>query len=106
MLADKLSQKDLPDDKLENDSTPENSINIFLLLVGIIIMLIGSTFPVVFTNATGKADHGIAMALFWSMSAGIVRGVGFVPQNKLFKLIFSGWACMAGLVLAASIRFL
>ncbi len=91
---------------IANDSQGENSINLFLLLIGIAIMLVGSTFPVVFTNAQGQADHGIASLLFWSMSAALVRGVGFIPNNRILRWLFSAWACMLSLGAAIALRFL
>ena len=68
-------------------------------------MLVGSVYPLLFADAAGKADHNLAMALFWSMSAGLVRGVGFVPRLTLWRWLFSGWACIAGIVLAAWLRW-
>ena len=69
------------------------------------IMLVGRVYPLLFADASGKADHGLAMALFWAMSAGLVRGVGFVPRWALWRWLFSGWACCAGLALAAWLRW-
>lgn len=86
----------------ETNATP---MSFTLLLVGIGIMLIGSTFPIIFTNAAGKADHGIAMALFWAMSAAIIRGVGYLPNITVFKWLFSGWAVVVGLGIAFLLRF-
>jgi len=34
-----------------------------------------------------------------------VRGVGFVPRFVLWRWLFSGWACLAGLALAAFLRW-
>jgi predicted membrane protein len=45
-------------------------------------------------------------ALFFAMSAGFVRGVGFVPQALAWRWLFSGWACLAALAAALSIKFL
>jgi len=75
------------------------------LAVAVFIMLAGSIYPLLFADAQGRADHGLAMALFWAMSAGLVRGVGYVPQLGLWRWLFSGWACAAGLALAAWIRW-
>lgn len=75
------------------------------LFAALAIMLIGSVYPLLFTDAQGKADHALAMALFWSMSAGLVRGVGFVPRWALWRWLFSGWACIAALLLAAWLRW-
>jgi hypothetical protein len=35
-----------------------------------------------------------------AMSAGLIRGVGFVPRHLVWRLLFSGWACAAALALA------
>ncbi len=74
------------------------------LLVALAIMLVGSVYPLLFADASGQADHGLAMALFWAMSAGLVRGVGFVPRWYVWRWLFSGWACAAGLLLAVWLR--
>ncbi|UCU93957.1 cyd operon YbgE family protein [Hydrogenophaga taeniospiralis] len=75
------------------------------LLAALAIMLVGSIYPLLFADASGQADHGLAMALFWAMSAGLVRGVGFVPRWVGWRWLFSGWACAAGLLLAAWLRW-
>lgn len=75
------------------------------LMVGLLIMLTGTIYPLLFTSANGKAHHGLAMALFWAMSAGLVRGVGFVPRAWGWKLLFSAWSCGVALGLAAYLRW-
>ena len=75
------------------------------LTVALLVMVIGSVYPLLFADAQGRADHGLAMALFWAMSAGLVRGVGFVPRHVVWRWLFSGWACAAGLALAAWLRW-
>ena len=75
------------------------------LLVALTIMTVGSIYPLLFADAQGRADHGLAMALFWAMSAGLVRGVGFVPVRRVWRWLFSGWACAVALVLAATLRW-
>ncbi|OGB19895.1 MAG: hypothetical protein A2W72_07595 [Burkholderiales bacterium RIFCSPLOWO2_12_67_14] len=75
------------------------------LLAALAIMLVGGVYPLLFADASGQADHGLAMALFWAMSAGLVRGVGFVPRWFGWRWLFSGWACAAGLLLAAWLRW-
>ncbi|MBK5207233.1 MAG: hypothetical protein JJD98_18090 [Polaromonas sp.] len=68
-------------------------------------MLGGSVYPLLFVGTHGEADHGLAMALFWAMSAGFVRGVGFMPRAWGWRLLFSGWSCLTGLLLAAWLRW-
>jgi predicted membrane protein len=81
------------------------AIHLPCLLTAIVIMLAGSIYPLLFAGADGKASHGLAMAMFWAMSAGFVRGVGFVPRARLWRLLFSGSACLVGLVLAGALRW-
>ena len=71
------------------------------LVVGLSIMLAGTVYPLFFARTNGSADHGLAFALFWAMSAGLVRGVGFIPRARVWKFFFSGWSCIAALLLAA-----
>jgi len=63
-------------------------------------------YPPLLTNAAGHADMGMALALFFAMSAGFVRGVGFVPRASLWRGLFSGWACAVALSLAGFLKFL
>jgi predicted membrane protein len=84
---------------------PGGRVHLPSLLAALAIMLVGSIYPLLFADAAGKADHSLAMALFWAMSAGLVRGVGFVPRWLGWRWLFSGWACAAGLLLAAWLRW-
>ena len=75
------------------------------LAVALFIMVGGTIYPFVFARTDGQPDHAFAMAIFWSMSAGLVRGVGFVPKALAWRIICSGWSCMAGLLAAVGLRF-
>ncbi|PRD65859.1 cyd operon YbgE family protein [Malikia granosa] len=74
------------------------------LLVAIVLMLVGSIAPVYLADAQGHAHHGLAMLAFWAMSAGFVRGVGFIPRAKPWRWLFSGWACAIALLAAVLLR--
>ncbi len=80
-------------------------VHLLSLTVALAIMLVGSIYPLLFADAQGRADHSLTMALFWAMSAGLVRGVGFVPRWWLWRCLFSGWACAAALALACGLRW-
>ena len=58
-----------------SDATSDARIRLLPLLVAIAVMLGITAWPGALANAEGVADHGAAMALFWSMSAGFVSGV-------------------------------
>lgn len=74
------------------------------LAVALLIMVGGTLYPPLMADATGRADHKLAMALFWAMSAGFVRGVGFVPRALMWRGLFSGWSCAAALLLAVALK--
>lgn len=82
-------------------ATAHARVHLPSLAVGLLIMVGGTLYPPLVADAAGKADHGLATALFWAMSAGFVRGVGFVPRRRLWRAVFSGWSCAAALLLAA-----
>ncbi|MBC7857281.1 MAG: hypothetical protein H7Z39_00595 [Burkholderiaceae bacterium] len=75
------------------------------LATAVLIMLVGTLYPPLMTNAAGQADHWLSMSVFWAMSAGFVRGVGFVPRALAWRSLFSGWACAAALALAVFLKF-
>ncbi len=75
------------------------------LLVALTIMLAGSIYPLILARTNGSVDHGFLLAMLWAMSAGLVRGVGFVPRDLGWRLLFSGGSCFAGLLMAACIRW-
>ena len=90
----------------QDDGSAPSRIHLPSLAVAIIIMLVATVYPPLMVDATGKVDHGLMTALFFAMSAGFVRGVGFVPQALAWRWLFSSWACMAALALALLIKLL
>jgi predicted membrane protein len=74
------------------------------LITGLVLMCAGTAYPRLLADATGRADHALALAVFWAMTAGFVRGVGFIPRQPVLRWAFSGWACAASLGAAAFIR--
>lgn len=89
-------------------SAPEQATNPVhgpALGTALLIMLGGTVYPPLMADATGHADHRLAMALFLAMAAGFVRGVGFVPRFWLWRGLFSTWTCAAALLLAAWLKW-
>jgi predicted membrane protein len=74
------------------------------LVAALAIMVAGTLYPPLMADAAGKADHNLAMALFWAMSAGFVRGVGFLPRRRVWQVLLSGWSCTAALTLAVVLK--
>jgi len=87
------------------DSSPPR-VHLPSLGVALAIMLGGTLYPPLMADPAGRADHALAMALFWAMSAGFVRGVGFVPRAALWRWLFSGWSCAAALLLAGVLKWM
>lgn len=70
------------------------------LAVALGILGVMTILPGIATDAAGRADHLAAMLLFAAMSAGFVRGVGFIPQHALPRWLLSAPACLLYLALA------
>ena len=83
-----------------------SAIHLPSLLAALAIMLFGTIYPLALARSNGSVDHGFLVALLWAISAGLVRGVGFVPRALGWKLFFSGWSCGAGLLMAAGLRWI
>ncbi|MBK5912952.1 cyd operon YbgE family protein [Rhodocyclus purpureus] len=80
---------------------PRARIRWLPLVTAIAVMLGITVWPNGLAAPGGGADHWAATALFWSMSSGFVTGVGFVPRFVVWRWLFSGSACLLGLLLAA-----
>lgn len=93
----------LPDTRAS--TAPSAALHLPALFVGIAIMIVGTALPFVMSDADGRADHGLAMALFWAMAAGFVRGVGFIPRHRIWRWLFSGWSCAVALSLFVALRW-
>ena len=70
------------------------------LAIGLCLLIVMTILPGIATDGAGRADHTAAMLIFWSMSAGFVRGVGFIPQHAVPRLLLSTLACLLALGLA------
>lgn len=86
------------------DATNKPRIHGASLAAGLIVMAVGTVYPYIVANRDGHADHGLATLLFWAMSAGLVRGVGFIPRHRVWRVLFSGGACALALVLFGLLR--
>lgn len=94
------------DDRLEaGGAAPATRLHLPALLAGLAIMAAGSIDPRLLSDGDGRADHALAGLAMWAMSAGIVRGVGFVPRNPVARALLSGWACLAAALGAMAWRF-
>lgn len=86
------------------DRTPPGRIHLPSLMVALTIMLAATLYPSLMTDSKAQADHGLALALFMAMTAGFVRGVGFIPVQPVWRWLFSGWTCLLALLLATVLK--
>ncbi len=70
-------------------------------LIALLLLVVMTLWPAIATDGQGRADHVLAMCMLWAMSAGFVRGVGFVPLHRVPRWLLSTPACLLGLALAA-----
>ncbi|MCB1537403.1 MAG: hypothetical protein H6865_08510 [Rhodospirillales bacterium] len=59
-----------------------------------------SIYPRPLIGPDGRADHGTLMLLIWAMIAGLVRGVGFIPRNRVLHVLLSAPAAYAAFLAA------
>lgn len=84
--------------------TAPTRVHLPSLLIAITIMIGGTLYPPLMADSAGKADHALALPLLMAMSAGLIRGVGFVPRHPLWRMLFSGWSCALALALASYLK--
>ena len=89
-----------PDRAAETAFTP--GVSLLPLIIAIALTLLLTIYPPILTTPAGKADHAAATLALWSMSAGFIRGVGFVPRNRLLRIVFSTAACLVCLAASAA----
>lgn len=72
------------------------------------LMLLVTLFPRPLTTPDGSPiGHSALMLIMWGLAAGFVHGVGFVPRNRLLRIVLGpvvAWLGM-GLGLVFYIRY-
>ena len=52
------------------------------------LMILVTLLPRGLTTAEGSAiNHGVLSLIMWGMSAGFVHGVGFIPRNRVLRVL-------------------
>lgn len=85
-------------------TAPTPRVRPLSLTTALAIMLAATLYPPFMADTAGHADHRLAMAVFWAMSAGFVHGVGFVPRRAIWRWLFSGWAVLLSVGAAAALK--
>jgi len=65
------------------------------------LMLLITLMPRGLATADGSAiSHGLLSLVMWGMSAGFVYSIGFVPRNRLLRIVFSPLVAWLGMGVA------
>ena len=79
---------------------PQGGWSLPALLIGVAVTVGMTVYPHAVSRPDGSPDMLAATLLFWAMSAGFVRGVGFVPNFLILRAILSLPAALAALTVA------
>lgn len=71
------------------------------LAAAVTLMLLVTLLPSGLTDADGSAvNHGVLSLVMWGLSAGFVYGVGFVPNPRALRIVFSPLVAWLGMGVA------
>jgi predicted membrane protein len=70
------------------------------LFIGVAVTLVMTVYPFAAAKTGGAPDMLAASLLFWAMSAGFVRGLGFIPRLLVLRLLLSLPASLIALAAA------
>lgn len=62
------------------------------------LMLLITLLPRGLTTHDGSAiSHGLLTLIMWGMSAGFVHGIGFIPQNRVLRVLLGPLVAWLGM---------
>lgn len=62
------------------------------LVAALGLMILVTLLPRALTHTDGSTiNHGVLVLVMWGMSAGFVHGVGFVPLNRVLRVVLGPW---------------
>jgi len=68
------------------------------LLAALTLMLLVTLLPRGLTDADGSPiGHGVLALIMWGLSAGFVHGVGFIPENRVLRVLLGPLAAWLGM---------
>ena len=74
------------------------------LAAAFVLILLVTLFPRPLTVEDGSPiGHGILALIMWGLSAGFVHGVGFVPYNRILRVLLG--PAVAWLVMGVALTF-
>lgn len=71
------------------------------LLAGLSVTMSVAIYPRMYATDMQDVPHGLMALLMMAMSACYVHGIGFVPHNRVARLVFSPWVAWPLLAYAA-----
>lgn len=74
-------------------------------MLSLLLALAMAGMVLTYPKALAHAGHGMLSLIMLGMSAGFVHGVGFVPEYKLWRILFGPWVAWS-LLLAGFVLFL
>lgn len=100
--------RDKQTEEIQSPNPPSVSgFHLPLLLWGAFLMVTLSFLPFFLNKPnTETVDHTLAFLVFWSMSASLVRGFGYIPSHRLPRWLLGGWAVVLSLLVAVIWWFL
>jgi predicted membrane protein len=84
-----MSEKQPDGTPVDHPPPPVGGWNLPALMIGIAGTLVLTVYPHAAVRANGSPDMAAAALLFWAMSAGFVRGFGFIPPTLVLRLLLS-----------------
>ncbi|MBU1397224.1 MAG: cyd operon YbgE family protein [Gammaproteobacteria bacterium] len=70
------------------------------LLAALSLMLLVTLLPRGLTVDDGSPiSHGVLTLIMWGLSAGFVHGVGFVPRNRILRMLLGPLVAWTGMAL-------
>jgi cyd operon protein YbgE len=71
------------------------------LVSALALMLLITLLPRGLTTHDGSAiSHGLLSLIMWGMSAGFVYGIGFIPQNRVLRVLLGPLVAWLGMGIA------
>jgi len=69
---------------IKSDSSAARALSL-LIAIGISVGILA--WPHLLVTADGHVNHLWLMLLMWGIAAGFVHGVGFVPRNRVLRVV-------------------
>ena len=95
-----MSKRQPDSEPADRPPHPGGGWNFPALMTGIAVTLVLTVYPHAAVRADGSPDMAAAALLFWAMSAGFVRGLGFIPPTLVLRLMLSLPAALIALAAA------